>query len=303
MRVQMIINPGAGRGRGMAAAQSAEVEFHLAGWRTDLRVTSGPGDATAIARAAAGRYDLIAACGGDGTLCEVLNGTQASDTPVAFIPAGTGNDFGRTLGLPPTPREAARQVVAGQPRRLDLMRLDAPPLAAINVIGIGFDAAVAARMNRGARLGGGAWPYLAAVMAELARLRPVKLRLWVDGEAWAGEALLVAIANAQSYGGGMRIAPEACVDDGLLDVVVVEPLGRVEFLRTLPRVFKGTHVRHPAVSCRRGREIIVESDAPAPVMVDGDLRATTPLRVTVAPGAAHLWLPVTPSGGGRPTRR
>ena len=81
------------------------------------------------------------------------------------------------------------------------------------------------------------------------------------------------------------------MDDGLLDVVIVEPMGRLDFLRTLPKVFKGTHLAHPAVSCRRGREIVVESDEPVPAMVDGDLKATTPLRVTVEPGAAHLWLP------------
>jgi diacylglycerol kinase (ATP) len=241
----------------------------------------------------AGRCDLIVACGGDGTLCEVLNGMSASDTPVSFIPAGTGNDFVRTLGLPTTPCEAARQIVQGRSRRLDLMRLAEPSMAAINIIGIGFDAAVAARMNRQTRFGGGALSYLCAVMMELARMRPARLRLRVDEETWEGEALLVAIANAQTYGGGMRIAPEACVDDGLLDVVIVEPLSRLEFLKLLPRVFKGTHVQHPAVFCRRGREIVVESDVPVPVMVDGDLRAATPLRVTVEPGAAHLWLPRT----------
>lgn len=293
MRVQMIVNPKAGRGRAMAAALAAETEFHAAGWQTDLAHTSAPGDATRIAREAANACDLLVACGGDGTLCEVLNGTQGSDTPVAFIPAGTGNDFTRTVGLPTTPREAARQIVAGQSRRLDLMRLDTPAMFAINIIGIGFDAMVAARMNRHTRVGGGALSYLAAVMIELARLRPVRLRLRVDEETWEGPALLVAIANAQSYGGGMRIAPDACVDDGLLDVIIVEPMGRLSFLRTLPRVFKGTHLQHPAVSCRRGREIVVESDVPVPVMVDGDLKATTPLRVTVAPGAAHLWLPPT----------
>ncbi|MBU0611228.1 MAG: diacylglycerol kinase family lipid kinase, partial [Armatimonadetes bacterium] len=229
--------------------------------------------------------------GGDGTLCEVLNGVGASDTPVGFIPAGTGNDFTRTVGLSRTAREAARQIIAGRSRRLDLMRLETPAMLSINIIGIGFDAAVAARMNRHTRLGGGALPYLSAVMMELAHMRPVSLRLRVDDELWEGQALLVAIANAQTYGGGMRIAPEACVDDGLLDVVIVEPLGRLEFLRTLPKVFHGTHVAHPAVSCQRGREIAVESDEPVPVMVDGDLKAATPLRVTVAPGAAHLWLP------------
>lgn len=291
MRVQMIVNPKSGRGRGAAAALVAEAEFRQAGWDVVVHHTAGPGEATGLARAALGCCDLVVACGGDGTLCEVLNGAAGSDLPVGFLPAGTGNDFVRTVAMPRTPREAAQHILRGRPQPMDLMRLDHPAMVSINIIGIGFDAAVAARMNRQTRFGGGALSYLSAIMMELAHMRPVKLRLTVDGAPWEGEALLVAVANAQSYGGGMRVAPEADVHDGLADVVIVEPLGLTGFLRTLPKVFKGTHLAHPAVSCRRGKEIIVESAEAVPVMVDGDLRATTPLRVTVEAGAARVWLP------------
>jgi len=287
----MIVNPKSGRGRGVTAATVAAAEFRQAGWETEVVQTTAPGHAIGLARDAAGLHDLLIACGGDGTLCEVLNGVAGSDTPVAFIPAGTGNDFVRTVKMPRMPREAAQHILRGRPQAMDLMRLDQPAMVSINIIGIGFDAAVAARMNRQTRFGGGALSYLSAIVMELAHMRPVKLRLTVDGVPWEGEALLVAVANAQSYGGGMRVAPEADVRDGLADIVIVGPLGRVDVLRTLPKVFKGTHLSHPAVSCRRGREIIVESDGPAPVMVDGDLKATTPLRVTVEAGGAKLWLP------------
>lgn len=292
MRVSLIANPKAGRGRALRAAQTAAALLREAGWEVTLAPTAGPGDATNLARAAEA-HDLVVACGGDGTLSEVISGALPGDVPVGLIPSGTGNDFARAVGLSHDPAEAARQLLAGAPRRVDLMVLDAPAARAVNIIGIGFDAAVATRMNRQSRAGGGCIPYLSAVMAELVHLRPVKLRLRVDEETWEGEALLVAIANAQSYGGGMRVAPDARIDDGLLDIVIVEPLGRLDFLRTLPKVFKGTHLQHPAVSCRRGREIVVESDEPVPALVDGDVRAQTPLQVTVAPGAVKLWLPPT----------
>lgn len=296
MRVQIIVNPHSGRGRGVASAEAVASELRAAGWKVSSVTTSGPGHASDLAREALATHDLLLACGGDGTLCEVLNGVFPHPGPVGFIPAGTGNDLCRGLGLSRQPHEVARQLLAGRPRPLDLMRLSDPPIVSINVIGIGFDAAVAERMNRGSRAIGGPIPYLSAVMAELVRMRTVKLKLRLDGETWEGEALLVAVANARSYGGGMQIAPHASMDDGLLDVVIVEPLGRLDFLRTLPRVFSGTHLDHPAVSCHRGRELLVESTEPLPIMVDGDVRARAPLHVTLLPGAVNLWLPDRATG-------
>jgi len=161
-------------------------------------------------------------------------------------------------------------------------------------MGVGFDAAVSVRINRRRRLTGGLGAYLAAVGQELIRYRPTRLALQVDGERWEGEVLLAAVANAQSYGAGMRIAPQAVLDDGLLDVVVVQALSRLAFLRAFPRVLRGTHLSHPAVLTWRGRRVTVETLTPQPVLVDGDVQCSTPLRVEVAPGRAQLWRPGPP---------
>ncbi len=296
MRVVLIVNPCAGCRSGLTAGAAAEGVLREAGWEVSRRLTEGPGEGERLARAAlAESPDLVLACGGDGTLSQVLTGLLGSGVPTGIIPAGTGNDFVRALGIARDPAEAARQALAGRPRRMDLLEINGGECWSFNVTGTGFDAAVAERINRRRRLTGGLTAYLSAVLQELAVYRPTEVRLQVDGEDWEGRALLVAVANAQDYGAGMRIAPQARIDDGRLDVVLVEDLGRARFLWNLPKVFRGTHLEHPAVRTWRAREVTVETAEPAPVLVDGDVRVRTPLRARVAPGEGLLWTPETGS--------
>ena len=297
MRVTLIVNPRAGKNSGRACAAAAEAEFRQAGWEVTTRQTEGPGDAERLAREAVGeRPDAVFACGGDGTLSQVLVGLLDSGIPAGIIPAGTGNDFARALGIPRDPAAAARRALAGRARRMDLLEINGGERWGFNVSGVGFDAAVAERINRRRRLAGGIVAYLTAVLQSWCGTARRRCGCGVDGEEWVGEALLVAIANAQAYGAGMRIAPGAKIDDGLLDVVLVEFFGRAEFLRNLPRVFRGTHLSHPRVHHWQGREVSVETATPAPVLVDGDLQTHTPLRVRVAPAKAWLWAPEGESG-------
>jgi YegS/Rv2252/BmrU family lipid kinase len=289
MRVTIIANPKAGHGRTAGAAQQAASVFADAGWTTTIAFTTAAGAACALAREAAAEADLVLACGGDGTLSEVINGLLDTGTPGGLIPAGTGNDFARTIGLPHDPQQAARQLLEGSPQPVDLLEVVGGDRVAINVIGVGFDAAVARRMNEQTR--GGILAYLSAVMWELTTLRPTKVRLRVDDREWEGEALLVAVANAQSYGAGMRIAPQASIRDGLLDVVLVRRMSRLRFLRCLPQVFRGAHTCLPEVEIWRGREVRIETDPPGPVLVDGDLHGETPLAVRVLPERLPFWLP------------
>jgi diacylglycerol kinase (ATP) len=291
MRVTIIANPKAGRGSTARAAEQAASVFEASGWTTTVVLTTGPGAASALAREAAAEADLVIACGGDGTLSEVINGLVGTDTPVSLIPSGSGNDFARTIGLSPRPRQAARQLLAGRPQRVDLLEVVGEDRVAINVIGVGFDSAVARRMNAQTRAGGGVAAYLWAVMLELKGLRPTQVSLRVDGQEWAGEALLVAVANAQSYGAGMRIAPQASIRDGLLDVVLVGHMPPLRFLRCLPQVFRGSHTCLAEVQVWQGREVYIETHPPGPVLVDGDLHGRTPLAVRVLPERLLFWLP------------
>lgn len=293
MRAALIVNPTAGGNRGTAAAAAAEEEFARAGWGVVTTLTAGPGDATRLARqCAAAGCDVALACGGDGTLSQVLQGLLDTGVPAGIIPAGTGNDFARTIGLSRRPRLAARQLLRGRVADIDLLQINDGPLWSVNVVGVGFDAQVTLRMSGRPRSGGGLAAYLAAVARELIAYRPTRLRLRVDEDTWEGKALLLAVANARSYGAGMKIAPMAEIDDGLLNVVLVQDVGRVEFLRSFPRVFRGTHISHPAVRVWEGREVLIETpDGPAHVLVDGDVQCRTPVRVRVSQGRAKLLLP------------
>jgi len=262
--------------------------------------TRGPDDAAALAREHAPTSDLLVAIGGDGTLAAVLTGVlqwaesspvPAAPPPLGVVPAGTGNDFAATVGMPTEASAAAQALLAGCMRRLDYGRLIPANVPFANIVGCGFDARVAAWLNRGRRLLPGRAAYLQGVARELVSLRSMPARVEVDDQVREGDFLLVAIANAQSYGCGMRIAPQARLTDGLLDVVLVERIGRVRFIRQFPRVFQGRHLDLPEVHVLRGTHVRLTTAEPAPVLVDGDVRAQTPLEVEVAPGGMPFQLP------------
>jgi len=293
MRAALVTNPRAGNGKGMRAARQAQAVLREAGWRVAIAATEGPGDGTRLAEQAAGALcGVVLACGGDGTLSEVLAGLRGTTVVAGVIPAGTGNDFCRTVGIHPDPARAARQLLEGEIAAVDMLAVGDSTLLSVNIVGTGFDARVAQRINRRRRLTAGRLAYLSAVGQELLRYRPGAFRVEADGMQWEGPALLVAVANARSYGAGMLIAPQARIDDGLLDVVVVEDMGRWAFLRAFPRVFRGAHLDHPAVHTWQGREVTVTSlGDPMPVLVDGDIRCETPLAIRVIPRAARMLLP------------
>lgn len=293
MRILLIVNPMAGGRSRRATADAVAAAFAAGGWEVTMRLTAGPESARQFAReGAAGGFDAVFACGGDGTLSEIVTGLLDTGVPAGIIPTGTGNDFARTIGLPLEPLAAVESHLGGSARSVDLLEVDGGTCWAINVMGAGFDARVAHRVNVRTRFTGGFITYLACVGAELVVNRPTTLELTVDGEkTWSGPALLAAVANARSYGGGMLIAPHAEIDDGLVDAVLVEHMTTVEFAVNFPKVMRGTHLSHPAVHAWRGSEVVLETPEPAPVLVDGDLKAETPLTVRVAPGRARLWLP------------
>lgn len=292
MRITLIVNPVAGRRRGLRAAAQALPVLSGAGFEVDVHHTTGPGDAERLAReAAADRPDAVVVCGGDGSLSQAVRGLLDTGVPVGLIPAGTGNDFARAVGISREPRLAAAQLVGGRPAPVDLLETECGGVVALNVMGVGFDARVCERINRRRRIVSGKLAYLPAVARELIAYRPIEVRLRVDDRHWEGRILLLAVANAKSYGAGMMISPLSRIDDGLLDVVVVQALSRVEFIRSFPRVFRGTHLDHPAVLALRGREVEVLTEEPCPVLSDGDLMTVTPLRVHVLPGRSLLWLP------------
>lgn len=289
MRAVLIVNPIAGRGRGIRAAADAAEVLREHGWSIEARQTSGPGHATELASQASADVDVVVSVGGDGTLSETLSGLLTSKTPCGLIPCGTGNDFARFVGINPSARGAAEQIAHGSAWPIDVAAVNDGQKHFVNVLGIGFDAAVAARINRRRRVSAGLWAYMPAILSEVACRSHLQATVEVDGRLFEDDWLLVAVANGNAYGSGFRIAPEACCDDGLLDVILVRGSGRIEILRNLWLARQGKHLAHPKVIMARGRSIRIRTQVPAPVMTDGDVGLCTPIQIEAVPGAALLW--------------
>jgi diacylglycerol kinase (ATP) len=261
--------------------------LEAAGMTVERLVGTDGTDAERLCReAVAGGADALVAVGGDGMVHLALQACAGTPTPLAIVPTGTGNDLARALGLPVgDPAASADLVVAGAVRTIDAVRSGDAWWAC--VLGTGFDAAVNDRANR-MRWPRGRRRYDLAILAELGSYRPGRFVVEVDGVRTDVEAMLVAVGNAPSYGGGMKVCPDARLDDGLLDVVVVGPLSRWRFLTLFPRVFAGTHVAHHSVTSHRAREVRIEGPATATAYADGERLGVPPLLCTVHPGALRI---------------
>jgi diacylglycerol kinase (ATP) len=301
-RVVLAINPTSGRGRGRRAGAQAAHLLTAAGIDVvPLTAGSGPALASAVRSTLASGVDALVVVGGDGMVNLGVNATAGTSVRLGIVAAGTGNDIARALGLPVgDPAAAATTVLAGlaapAPRRVDGVRCrttTGDQLWYAGVLGAGFDAVVNERANRWS-WPGGRIRYNLAIARELPVFRPRQYRLELDGEIWETSAMLVAVANGPSYGGGMRVCPDARMDDGLLDVLVVEPISRLEFVRIFPRVYAGTHVRHPKVVVRRAREVRVAADGIVGY-ADGERLAALPLTCEAVPEALGLLAPPVPA--------
>jgi YegS/Rv2252/BmrU family lipid kinase len=251
----------------------------------------------ALASELASSVDQIIVVGGDGTLNGVVNGVLTSGSPetaVTFLPAGRGKDAARTLpSLSHTDLE--RTTVAWAYRQVDVGHVSAEQgegtfFINIGSLGLGATAArIAARLPRLP----GTTCYLLGAAGGLLREQAVDVRLTIDDEPeiTMPECRLVAAANGRYFGGGLHIAPMAVPDDGLLDVVTVSGAGRVEILRNIPRVFRGTHMSHPAIRHWRARTIAIEADHVIGVETDGEVLGHTPARITVQPAALRWAVP------------
>jgi diacylglycerol kinase (ATP) len=293
MSTLVIVNPAAGGRTAIRAWQ--RIRDHL---DADCAITERPGHARQLAQAAANSgYERVIAIGGDGTVSEVADGLARSDTALGIVRAGTGNDIGQNLGIPNDPVAAARLATTGTPRSIDLCELHTGARSAhfLGIAGFGFDAEVAWRANRLPKLWGGTAPYVAGVLQTLWRYRSPRMRLTLDDQVVEERVFLVAVGNCPTYGGGMRIAPRAQPDDGLLDVCLVKDLSRVEVLRIMPRLYSGGHIGHPAVQMFRCRSVSAGADARVLCQADGELVGALPARFGVLAGALRC---VTGSASG-----
>jgi diacylglycerol kinase (ATP) len=265
----VIVNPAAGRGRTRRLLGDLEQAARRAG--AELHVSPEPGAPAKLALVAAEEGHDLVACGGDGLVTEVAGVAADTGRRLAIVPTGAGNDFARVLGYDTKkPLDAFTVLDSGHDRVVDLGRVNGRWFTCVTASG--FDAEANRWANTVQRLSGTSL-YVAAVLRTLAVYKPLPFRVTVDGETHETRAWLVAVGNGPAYAGGMHIAPSARLDDGLLDVTVIGPMTKPEFLVNFPKVFKGTHVSHPKVHTFRGAHVEVASlddRVPLEVYADGE---------------------------------
>jgi diacylglycerol kinase (ATP) len=299
MRSMLIVNPVSGpwKVEGQIPGVLSHLEQH--GWSSTLHLTTRPGEATELAQQARENdLDAVFVVGGDGTINEVINGLAESQVALGVMPGGTGNVWAKELGLPTrSPRhwlpilESAKVLVPGTIRRIDLGKANGRYF--LQWAGVGLDAEVTytmePRTRRQKRLG--ALGYIVAGVVVASTMAGIRTRVYVDEQRIYRRSILIVISNSQLYGGMVRIATDARLDDGLLDVNVFAGTGFGSAVRTALGVVTGLHVKDPRHSHYQGRKIRIHSSKPMPVSVDGDPFGTTPLECEVVPCALSVLIP------------
>lgn len=292
--IALLSNPFAGKGRGRAEAEAALA--HLRAQGAEVRTYVGKSAASSlllVAEALAASPRVLVVVGGDGTLSGILDPVCASAVPVALVPAGTGNDLARALGLPRhDPVAAAELALTGVPRAIDVGEIRTSDRTApfLTIAALGFDAKVSDRTNR-LRWPQGVLRYYLALVIELVRLRPMEFAVSVDGSPVVrAPGTLVAVGNTASYGGGMPLCVGAVADDGLLDLVQVVPLTRLRLLRLFPLLLRGTHLERREVTHRRARSVTV-SAPDLVVYADGERIGEAECTIIARPSALTVLVP------------
>jgi len=300
----LVVNPTSGKGKGARYGERAQSALREAGVAVHRIVGRDAHEAAKLAQAAldAGA-PALAVVGGDGMVNLGLQLVAGTGRPLGVIPAGTGNDVARYLGLPlGDPEAAARIVAAGHTERCDLGRVTSAysdePRWFGTVMACGLDSKVNERANRMRRPRGPS-RYTLALLAELVPFRALPFALSVDGIREDLDGMLIAVGNGPTYGGGMRMCPEADPRDGRFQITVVDRVGKGTLLRIFPGVFSGRHVRHPKVSVRHGACVELASSAEVPVSVwaDGERIGTLPATCETVHDALTAFVPAPPHTG------
>lgn len=287
----IIANPTSGQGRGSRVlAETLEyLDFLQQRYRV-IATDSLQGSLNELNKCNFEEYERLLVVGGDGMLHHVINSVAEHDAmaeiSIGLLPAGTGNDFARALGL-----ELKRAInnidsyIQRKPENVDIGLVNGRRFGAI--CSTGFDSLVNERANRMS------WPkgkrkYDLAMLQELPRFKARRYEIEIDGKLIETQAMLIAVANGSSYGGGMKVCPDANLHDGMLDVMILHPVPKGEFLRIFPKVYSGAHTAHPQVQIIRGERVCIIGDAVA--YADGERIAPAPVEISVEQGALRTWL-------------
>jgi len=284
-KVLILVNPEAGGGRALRAEPRVAAYLKGLGVQADFARPAGVHafEQSAKEGAAAG-YDCIAALGGDGTFQHLVRGTLGANVSLGYLPSGGGNDVAAALEIPADPVAAAHTLVTGVPRAVDILRVRCAGGATglyVGGGGLGLDAEAARLASGRFRAWPGAARYIAAALISLAHFKPPRVEVRLDGgpPAASGPVLLAAVVSTPIYGAGVRIAPAAQVDDGMLDVALVAPLAWTRILELIPALLSTGDVRVPEIQRFRARRVELRADRASPFHGDGELLGTTPLEI------------------------
>jgi YegS/Rv2252/BmrU family lipid kinase len=277
-RFALLVNPESAGGRALKALPVVHQVLDSLGAQHRTVTTRSIDHAHQEALEAAAEGETVVALGGDGLLRPLAGALKGTDSALAIVPSGRGNDLARVLGIPKDPADAARLAVEGEERLLDVANVEGTPFMGIASFGFDSDAN---RIANEAKLVKGNAVYVYAALRALATWKPARFSVIVDGTRNEFTGYSVAVGNSKVYGGGMYILPMAELDDGKLDVMITKECNKLRCLANLPKVFRGTHVDSPFTEFLRGEEIEVSSDRPFAIYADGDPIGATPAVIRV----------------------
>jgi diacylglycerol kinase (ATP) len=284
----LLINPNSGNGRGEKVGRIVKEELEALGIQCiDISAKSAKQCQENLKNGltSSQSYEGLFLVGGDGTLNIAIQDLVNTGLGVALIPAGTGNDFARTLNLNlKDPKQLISYYLSNKPALVDVGKVGERYF--VDVLSTGFDSMVNERANAMRRIKGRA-KYNLSILLVLSTFKPKNYEFSIDGVAFESKAMLIAVSNGISYGGGMKVTPEAKLDDGLFDILILTPVSRFEFLRVFPKVFSGKHITHPAVKISRGKSVEINSDAVA--YADGERIGSLPIKASVVERSLLTW--------------
>lgn len=290
-RYYCIVNPISGSGRGKREFERARALLDAAGANYAFAFTEYHLHAKELARAAlASGERCIVAVGGDGTVNEIASVLQGTDAAMGILPFGTGNDFSQALHIPQDTAGAVAALLAASPRRVDAAR--ANDAFFINVSGFGFDVDVVRYTEKYKKHANGMLPYMLGVLQALLHLKPIPVRVEPEGGAcFDTTALLFSACNGTQFAGGMRLAPLSDPADGMLDICILKGIGRIAFLRLLPRYVRGEHLNSKHILYFKARRVTAVAAPGLPLNLDGELGSATPVTFEALPGALAVLAP------------
>ena len=290
----LLVNPVSGGGKAGRILPRVERRLRQAGAEYRVETTRSGEHAVAAAEAAAAGGAIPVVVSGDGLIGMIGGALAEKDVPVGIIPAGRGNDLARVLGIPEDPVAAAELLLKGHSRRIDVGEANGRRFLCI--ASTGFDSDANRIANEARRIKGRA-VYAYAALRALAAWKPARFKLTLADRSLEFEGFSVAVANSKAYGGGMYVAPDAELDDGLLDIVTVGTVGKLRFLLNLPKVFKGTHVHNDEVSVHRSASVELSADRPFALYADGEHLTDLPAAIRLLPRALAVIVPATEARG------